>query len=683
MLLKFRALTAATFALSVVSLSLSGCGGGSGVSVAPKPVPTPTVYPGGTLAVTTLSDSGPGSLRAAILAVDALPGSTSSTIIFTITVQSGTITLLSDLPPITNMVKIDATQYYGTGPNIAINANGHAAFVFAAGSNNSQLLGVAVENASGNGVTLAASGITLNEDYIGLTPQGAPAGNSGDGVSISSTSLNNQIGVNANATSGVITNVISGNGGNGLSLHGSSGNSIVDNEIGTNVGGTAPIGNGSNGIWITAGSNQNEIGGTAFTDTATGAVNDPTGNKGTVTPVFVVPPLGNLVSGNHQTGILIDGGSANNTLNGNFVGTTANGNAAIGNTGDGVWINGASNNSLIGCQFVNNPFVYYNVLSGNGGNGLHITNANNITVQANFFGAGANNATIVANGGDGILVDGSSQNTQVGGVIPLGNVSAGNKKNGIEVTGTVSGFITFNTFGGLFAFQGAAPNGNDGVLITAGGGNQTVRTNVLSGNLNNGLEIGGNASGVNVNPDIIGLNTNGNAPLPNGNDGILLTGNAHNNTVGGYYVSVIPQNTFSGNGAYGLAITGGANNNQVFANFIGTNVLGTYALGNSLGGIYVGGSATNNIIGGTSTDPSMPTANLISGNSGNGVTLAAGSSYISVINNNIGLDRFGKALIPNKGLPIVVDPLSTNDTISGNITALGMGFNNLVPQIAR
>ena len=31
---------------------------------------------------------------------------------------------------------------------------------------------------------------------------------------------------------------------------------------------------------------------------ATGQANDPTGNKGTVTPVFVVPPLGNLISGN-------------------------------------------------------------------------------------------------------------------------------------------------------------------------------------------------------------------------------------------------------------------------------------------------------------------------------------------------------------------------------------------------
>ena len=102
--------------------------------------------------------------------------------------------------------------------------------------------------------------------------------------------------------------------------------------------------------------------------------------------------------------------------------------------------------------------MFYNVLSGNGGNGLRITNSNNTTVQANFMGVGANNATIVANGGDGLLVSGSSKNTQVGGVIPLGNVISGNNRNGIEVSDTASGFTSFNTFAGIFAFAGAAPN---------------------------------------------------------------------------------------------------------------------------------------------------------------------------------------------------------------------------------
>jgi parallel beta-helix repeat protein len=612
----------------------------------------PTATPNA-IVVTNLNDSGTGSLRAAITAVDATPAGTSTTITFTV---SGTIALVTGLPPIAANVKIDGTTapgYAGSAPVLAINANGNAGLVFANSANNAQLVAVAVDNANGSGVTLNASSVALKSDYIGVNLAGSAAPNSGDGVYV--TGSNNTI----------AQSVISANTGNGISLHGAAMNTIAANRIGTSPAGTAALGNGQNGIWVTAASTGNEIGGTVYTN-ASGQSNDPTGNKGTTTPTFVIPPLGNLISGNGADGVLIDTLSLNNTLNGNFIGTTATGVAALGNAGDGVAIDGAALNSLVGCGVTNNPFVYYNVVSGNGGNGLHITSSDNVTVEGNFFGIGADNTTIVANKGDGILVDGSSHNTQVGGVIPLGNVAAGNAKDGIEVTGTVAGFTTFNTFGGLLAFKGAAPNGNDGVLITATGGNQTVRTNVLSGNANNGLEIGGNASGVTVDPNIIGLDTTGMALLPNGNDGVLIDGTANTNTIGGYVVSVIPQNTFSGNKGYGIAIVGQAYANQVFNTYVGTGVLGVSALPNALGGIYVGGSATNNVIGGA-PNANEPVRNLISGNGGYGVTLDAGTSSIAVIGNIIGLNPL-EVPLPNAIGPIYVNPASTSDTIEGNVT---------------
>ncbi len=570
-------------ALPILTLcALAACGGGAGSSTPAVPIgtPTPTAF-----AVTNLNDSGTGSLRAAITAVDAAPTGNASVITFSV---AGTIALASALPAITTGVKIDGTSapgYSGGAPVVAIDANGNAGLIFATNTTNAQLLAIAVDGAAGSGVTLNGSSITLKSDYIGVNLAGAAAGNSGDGVYV--TGSNNTI----------AQNVISANTGNGVSLHNAAGNTLAANRIGTNPTGTSALGNGENGVWITAASTGNEIGGTLYTNAA-GQSNDPTGNKGTTTPTFVIPALGNLISGNAADGVLIDTLSANNTLNGNFIGTTASGDAPLGNAGDGVAVNGAALNALIGCQATNNPFVYYNVVSGNGGNGLHVTSSDNVTVQGDFFGIGADNTTIVANKGDGILVDGSSRNTQVGGVIPLGNVAAGNAKNGIEVTGTVAGFTTFNTFGGLLAFKGAAPNGNDGVLITATGGNQTVRTNVLSGNANNGLEIGGNASGVTVDPNIMGLDTTGLALLPNGNDGVLIDGSANNNLIGGYLASVIPQNTFSGNKGYGVAITGSAYANQIFNAYIGTGVLGFTVMPNQLGGIYVGGSATKNVIGG-------------------------------------------------------------------------------------
>lgn len=618
------------------------------------------------VAVTNANDSGAGSLRAAIQEVNARQASR-ATITFAV---SGTITLASDLPAITTPVTIDGLSApgYAGPPLVEVDADGRAGLVYETGADGSKLLALAIDRAKGNGVTLNAGSITLNLNYIGLNLKGARFGNSGDGIYVSARSLNNRIGVNRSGAAGAVANVISGNGGNGLSLHGSTGNVIAANRIGTDVKGKFAIANGENGIWLTASSNGNEIGGTRFIDKATGQANNPTGNKGTTTPVFVVPPDGNLVSGNAKNGILIDGDSQSNTLNGNFIGTVADGDDAIANVGDGVRIAGAANNSLIGCKFRNNPFVYYNVLSGNLGNGLHVINSDGVIVQGNFFGIGANNSTVVTNNGDGILVDGSSRNTQVGGVIPLGNVSAGNVRNGIEVAGTAAGFITFNTFGGLLAFKGAAPNGYDGLLITATGGNQLARTNVFSGNMNNGVEIGGDASGVTIGPDIVGLNTKGNGLLPNGTNGVLVDGTAHGNFIGDYYQSVIPQNTFSGNLGYGLAIVDGAHDNQVFNGFIGVDVMGRLALSNQQGGIYVGAYAAHNAIGGTSTDPSQPKKNLISGNVGNGVTLGKGSSYTTVVDNWIGLNKAGKKVLPNSGHPIVVKPGSVHNKISGNIT---------------
>jgi parallel beta-helix repeat protein len=622
-----------------------------------------------TYTVTNLNDSGTGSLRAAITAADGASG-TPSTIVFSV---SGTITLASDLPSITQNVTIDATSAPGAtaggAPVVGIDFAGNSGLTFAAGSAGSSLLGVAVGGASGNGVTIESSNVTIAGDYVGLTTSGAANGNGGSGIFIASTSSGNTIGSNPTAASGVVSNVISGNAGNGIMIDGSSGNTLVNNYVGTDPTGTVAIANGGNGILVTGGATNNLIGGTADTDTATGAVNNPTGAEGTVPAVIVTPPLGNLVSGNSGDGILINNGSANNVLSGNFVGTTASGDSALGNAGDGVAINDANNNSLIGCTALDNPFVYYNVVSGNGANGLHITNSNDTTVQANFFGIGANNATIVGNGLNGILVDGSSSNTQVGGVIPLGNVSAGNGQNGIEVADTASHFISFNTFGGLFAFGGAAPNGNDGILVTSTGGSNTLQTNVLSGNVNNGIEIGGNASGVTVDPNIAGLSTDGTSLLSgggNGNDGLEIDGTAHDNIIGGDQQSVIPENDFSGNGAYGVEITGAAFDNQVFSSNIGVDVVGDQAFGNGEGGVLISGNATDNTIGGT-VAPGVRAADVISGNDGNGVTLGNATSDTTITNNIIGFGAQGVQPLLNSGLPI--DPgLSSGNTIADNNT---------------
>ena len=632
---------------ALATLGLTACGGGSSDSASSSSTaPTPSVY----YTVSNTNDSGAGSLRDAITAANSSSSTQYSGITFSV---AGVITLASDLPAITQKVLIDGTTAPGyvagnttTAPLVAVNFNNAGSgFNFNSGSAGSGITALSIYGSNSNGITLNASNIVLLKNYVGLNLSGAAGGNAKDGVYISSTSTNNIIGTNPKSISGLYSNVISGNTLHGIQIYGSTGNKIQANAIGTNPAGTAKISNGSDGIYVTYFAVDNTIGGTAYVNSATGQTNNPTGNKGTVPIVSIAPPLGNLISGNGGNGVLIDHGSELTVLSGNFIGTNNVGTLAISNALNGVYIFNANNNQLIGCTFEDNPFIYYNVLSGNTLNGLLIENSNTILVQANFFGAGANNASMVPNGLNGIWVKGTSSGVQVGGYIPLGNVSAGNKGDGILVSDTVTGFTTFNTFGGLYAFQGAAPNDGNGITITSTGGNNLIRTNVMSGNKGNGIELR-NAIGVTVDPNVVGLNTEGTGALANppvtgfgnGGSGVLITGTASGNIIGGYSGSVIPQNTFSGNARYGIEITSSATGNRVFNTVIGlatTKKTGA-GFGNGLGGIYIAGSG--NIVQAYNATPSTYSGTqypaYISANGGPGVTLAAANN--TVIGNYFG-----------------------------------------------
>lgn len=489
-----------------------------------------------------------------------------------------------------------------------------------------------------------SEGVWVDLNYPGVDPSTAitssnsVAGNQVVGVVIgASGTFSFQATVN---TGFQLSNVISGNGGNGIGIYGSHDNQIAMNQIGTDATGTLRRGNAKNGILVTQGAARNLIGGQA-----TGG-NDPTAN------VFVRPPQGNLISGNQGNGVLINKGATKTLLSGNFVGTTASGNAALGNRLDGVAIENANGNQLIGCTFQQKPFVFYNVLSGNGGNGLRVTNSHDTVVQANFMGVGANNDTIVANGGNGLLVSGTSRNTQVGGVIPLGNVISGNNRNGIEVRDRASGFISFNTFAGIFAFGDAAPNRRNGILVTSQGGNNLIRTCIVSGNLGNGIEIGGNATGVQVVDTAIGTNTSIMTAIPNQGSGIKFSGLAHGNAIGGFKPSIEPQVTISSNRGYGIEFAGNSHNNAVFNTYIGTNFDATADLGNTLGGILLDSCTSSNAIGGT--EPEFQ--NKILNSRGNGVTIRS-SRRNAVLGNEI---------VGNLGYGLFASGLCTGTVVKSN-----------------
>lgn len=582
-----------------------------------------------TFSVLNLNDHGAGSLRQAIL--DANRAAGPDVIEFN---TAGTIQLTSGaLPVITGQVNIDGTSApgYSSAPVVEINYHGFGGLQFNAGSGGSAVRSLALVQSSGNGITVQSAGyVTIVGNFIGLDLDGVTAaGNRGSGVELINSSANIIGGSSAQDR-----NIISANRLDGIRLTHSSYNQIVANYIGTDVTGALNRGNGQNGILVTSGAKNNMIGGDA-----TGG-NDPTNN------VFVRPPEGNLISGNNANGVLITGGATKNVLSGNFIGTVASGNAALGNTQDGVAIVGANGNSLLGCTIQDDPFVYYNVISGNGANGLRVTNSNDTTIQANFFGMGANNNTAVGNVLNGVVVEGSSTRTIMGGPIPLGNVVAANLQNGIVVRGNASFFTTYNTFCGLAAFSDNPTfgNGRDGMLITSTGGNILIRTNVITRNGDDGIEISGAARGVRVAGNIIGLNTVGLLAMGNLGNGVEVGGNAHDIVIGGPQptFNVIPNNIISANGDNGVAIVGHANHIVVSYSYIGTDVTGHQARGNTNAGVLLGSGTFSNTVG--SPDPSLLT--VISGNHGNGIELR-GTRLNTVIGSFIGVDASGSTAMGN------------------------------------
>lgn len=121
-------------------------------------------------------------------------------------------------------------------------------------------------------------------------------------------------------------NVISGNGTNGVYLFDANArtNRIQGNCIGTAVGGTNRLGNGIGGGIVLSAAPANLIGGPA-------------------------PGAGNVISANGNAGIyLADGGAAWNIIQGNRIGTDILGNAGMGNLFEGIFANGALSNIIGG-----------------------------------------------------------------------------------------------------------------------------------------------------------------------------------------------------------------------------------------------------------------------------------------------------------------------------------------------
>ncbi|MFM9024966.1 MAG: hypothetical protein ACKON7_06465 [Planctomycetaceae bacterium] len=582
--------------------------------------------------VSSLADSGPGSLRQALLDANASAGF--DVIEFTV---AGTIRVgRTALPPITEGLLLAGRTApgYATKPVVRIDFQNTAGLIVAAGADFARIEGLSLVDAAGPGVTVAGSNARLSNNFIGVWGNGLTVEpNRGAGVLVQSSAVATVIGFDS-AERFELSNLISGNLGDGVTIDGARDSVVAANQIGTDVAGRIALGNRGHGVRITNGATLSLIGGEA-----TGG-NNPTQGS------FVRPPRGNLISANRRCGVLIDAGATNNQLSGNFIGTTASGNAPLGNWQDGVAIVNANGNRLTGTEIGLDPFVYYNVLAGNGGNGLRVTSSNDTTVYANFFGLGANNAARVANGRSGLLVDGTSQVITVGGVIPLGNVMSGNVRHGIEVRDTAGGFVSFNSFVGQVAFGGAVPNGLSGILVTSSNPGfdpavsstwNRIRTSLIGGNLGSGIEFLGSARGAEVTDTAVGTDYTINGALPNLVHGIVVGGNASQIAIGGFQPSIERIDGGFGvhvgaNKGYGVVFQGRARDCVMFNTRVGLGsgetVTSAVSLPNGAGGVFLGPGTANVTLGGPlAAPPGQRFANEIVGNRGNGLTAVTSSGF--------------------------------------------------------
>ncbi|MCA9983212.1 MAG: CSLREA domain-containing protein, partial [Anaerolineales bacterium] len=417
---------------------------------------------------------------------------------------------------------------------------------------------------SGNGANGDDSGIFIGDqeadrtqilgNYIGTDVSGTlDLGNSRDGIILYTYTGNGRGGpdfTQIGGTSPASRNLISGNNRHGIHMRAdSSGTIIQGNYIGTDVHGTAALGNSQHGIYST---------------------NSKTTVLGGTTGVTVGGPCTgacNLISGNgantNYYGAYFADGIDGATIQGNFFGLDMTGAQPLGNGGYGLRVE-AQSNALVG----GDTPAARNIIAANGISGLHFTGgidgSNPGRVRGNYLGTDVTGMVDLGNVGYGLVV------RDCYNCLIEGNLASGNSAGGIytDHSTTTSGaelFFYGNSAG--LAADGQTPLPNDGPGFTINGiglvgewthhirigGPEPGQGNVFSANGSHGILFQDRKiRDVTISGNFIGTDATGTLALGNGGDGIHIahtTNSAVPNVIGGEtpaYANLIVNN--AGNG---------------------------------------------------------------------------------------------------------------------------------------
>ena len=590
-----------------------------------------------TFVVTTTADSGPGSLRQAILDANAhgnplpwrvppdeihfdLPGAPGAT---------HTIQPRTPLPAITDALVVNGMTQPGYEDTPLIELDGSAAGPEADGlvirASETTVKGLAINRFARHGVVASHPRSTIgNEPYITITDcrigtdaSGEVAlGNGGAGVLI--TEGRAWVG---GATAFGPSNVISANGLAGVWVRGGTAHpnafvAIGGNAIGTNTAGTRALGNGAEGVLVESTMN---VGVGAF-------------HPRPATPHSPLP-FGNFISGNSSSGVRVVGptGPRGVGIGGNWIGIGASGTTPIAN--------GASTAS---------PHR----------DGVTVTGDATVQIAWNTIGGNARDGIRVDAPGDPLRRAQVEANSNFIGIDAFGSGRLGNGRHGVTATGNCSLRLHANQIGA---------NAGSGVF---GQGDPRVELNVtLSGNL-----IGTNGDGSPIGNGAHGVELRGVGDSVIGGPNVLYRGE----NVPAVFIPPIPpgtfQNVISANAGHGILIAGDAQRSTpptilVQNNYIGTDRKAELTLGNGGSGIYLEGTL-GVVVGGTHrvTEPGeyqgrvFDVGNLITASRADGVTVSAPGERNRIERNSIFSNGgLGIDLLPGEG----VTPNDAGDADAG------------------
>ncbi len=289
----------------------------------------------------------------------------------------------------------------------------------------------------------------------------------------------------------------------------------------------------------------------------------------------------------------------------------------------------------------NNTTIKGLIINKHVGAGINLIEVSNCRVEGSFIGTSVDGLTNVTNDGNGIYIENSYNNTIGGIAASARNVVLG----GISITGNASAdnIIAGNYIGTDKTGTTAVSKNSPGIQIIDGahnnfiGGEYESFGNLISGNWMQGVFISGNGSNQNsILNNYIGTDVSGQNKLPNTFEGVYITNNANNNTVG----QVDQGNIIGGNGEAGIKIEN-CSDVVVQNNIIGTNLEGTINLGNNGAGVLINNNSSNNIVGGLEQE----TGNTIAFNGLSGIIITGDSSTNNAIlrnsiyqNSKLGID---------------------------------------------